>query len=99
MQQVNRFFFKTKAILDDYRFGEDQYFILKYLYHAPVDCERFLTRRRLHNNGSPVQRANQWCMVIQHLKLAFAAWKRNGAGFAGEDLTVGSNNVYCHVIE
>lgn len=99
LMKVNRFSLNIKSVLHDYGFGEDQYFILKYLNHTSVDRECFLTRSRLHNNGAPIQRANQWRVVVQYLKLPLATWKRNGTGFTREDLTVGSNNVYCHAIE
>lgn len=76
-----------------YSFGQNQYFVLQYFNHTPVNRECLLTRIGLNHNRPPIQRTNHGRMVIQHLKLTLAAWKRNGTGLAGKNLTVRSNNV------
>lgn len=79
--------------LGNYGFGKHQYSVLKYFNYATVNGKGLLPRGRLYNNLTFIQRAHQGCVVIQNLKLTFAARKRNRRSFAGEDFTVGSNDI------
>ncbi len=80
------------------RFRQHQHFIPEYLHYPAIDAE-YLTARggTFDHHIAHAERADERCVVVEHLKLPFGTRKRYGAGFPGEYFLIGCYDFKIHL--
>jgi hypothetical protein len=87
----NGFFVTSKNYLLRNRLSQYQYFVIEYFYNAAINDVALFFAIGFYYQVAYPQRAYEWCVGVQNLKLAFDSWECYRSSFASKYFFIGCN--------